>query len=403
YALQAVFAGVDHANRVYDPDPGVHRRRQALLRERKRVQRGDRDLLLAANTQRQVEEWERAMADHKVEWKIIQPQTFISAAGATLTRQADGSLLAGGTLAERDTYSVSAASPLATITAVRLEVLADESLPHRGPGRQENGNFHLSEFQLFLFEPGATQPRDVSLANPTADFNQSGWTIEHALDRNEKTAWGIHPQVGAPHEAVFELKEPLAIPADATLAFVLKQLHGERHLIGRLRLAVTDARAPARPGVLPGDLTQILATPPSERSDDQRAALAAFHLKEIIARALAALPKPSLIYAAASDFEPDGGLKPAGAPRPVHMLRRGDINKPIELATPGALSCVSALPPKFDLPDPADEGARRAALAHWLADPENPLTWRSVVNRVWHYHFGRGLVETANDFGKMGV
>src|SRR2546429_777209 len=68
YALQAVFAGVDRANRVYDADPGVHRRRQALLRERKPVERGDRELLLAANTQRQVEEWERAMADHKVEW-----------------------------------------------------------------------------------------------------------------------------------------------------------------------------------------------------------------------------------------------------------------------------------------------------------------------------------------------
>src|SRR5205814_8621372 len=105
---------------------------------------------------------ERALVGHKVEWKIIPPQTFISAAGAALTRQADGSLLAGGTLAERDTYSVSAASPLATITAVRLEVLADESLPHRGPGRQENGNFHLSEFQLFLFEPCHAAARRVA-------------------------------------------------------------------------------------------------------------------------------------------------------------------------------------------------------------------------------------------------
>ena len=45
---------------------------------------------------------------------------------------------------------------------------------------------------------------------------------------------------------------------------------------------------------------------------------------------------------------------------------------------------------------------RRAALAQWLTDPANALTWRSIVNRVWHHHFGRGLVETPNDFGKMG-
>ncbi len=69
---------------------------------------------------------------------------------------------------------------------------------------------------------------------------------------------------------------------------------------------------------------------------------------------------------------------------------------------PGALSCVTALAPRFKLEHPEDEGARRAALAHWLTDPRNPLTWRSIVNRVWQYHFGRGLVDTPNDFGRMG-
>src|SRR5207302_11236962 len=54
------------------------------------------------------------------------------------------------------------------------------------------------------------------------------------------------------------------------------------------------------------------------------------------------------------------------------------------------------------LADPDDEGGRRAALARWVTDPRNGLAWRSVVNRVWHYHFGRGLVDTPNDFGRMG-
>ena len=402
YALQAVFAGVDRANRIYDADPAVHRRRQSLLRLGKRVELGERDLLLAADTQDEVAAWERGRAEGQVEWNVVEPQTFVSAGGATLTRQTDRSLLAGGSRPERDTYTITATLPLWTLTAVRLEVLTDPSLPKNGPGRQDNGNLHLSEFQVLLFEPGVTQSRGLPLVNPTADFNQTGWTIEHALDRNEKTAWGIHPAEGEPHCAVFQLNQPLAVPAGATLAFVLKQLHGEGHLIGRPRLSVTGVQPPERARVLPADIERILATPASQRSDDQRVALAAFHLKEKISAELAALPKPSLVYAAANDFEPDGGLKPAGAPRPVQLLKRGDINKPLEPASPGALACVSALPARFDLADVGDEGARRAALAHWLAHPGNPLTWRSVVNRVWHHHFGRGLVDTPNDFGKMG-
>jgi len=57
----------------------------------------------------------------------------------------------------------------------------------------------------------------------------------------------------------------------------------------------------------------------------------------------------------------------------------------------------------FELPADHDEGARRAALAAWIVDRDNPLTWRSIVNRVWHYHFGRGIVDTPNDFGRMGA
>ena len=80
----------------------------------------------------------------------------------------------------------------------------------------------------------------MRIASASADFNQTGWTIDHALDGNEKTAWGIHPKVGESHQAVFKLKEPLTCGPDATLTFVLKQLHGEGHLIGCLRLSATS-------------------------------------------------------------------------------------------------------------------------------------------------------------------
>jgi len=90
------------------------------------------------------------------------------------------------------------------------------------------------------------------------------------------------------------------------------------------------------------------------------------------------------------------------APRPIHLLARGDVEKPGAPSEPGALSCVAGLPARFDLPPSAGEGERRAALARWIASPSNPLTWRSIVNRVWAYHFGRGIVDTPNDFGRNG-
>src|SRR5205823_6295730 len=124
-------------------------------------------------------------------------------------------------------------------------------------------------------------------------------------------------------------------------------------------------------------------------------------LKAEVTRKLAALPKPETVFAGASDFVPDGSLKPAIAPRPVHLLKRGDISKPGELAAPGALSCVPGLAVRFELAEANNEGARRAALAKWIADPKNTLTWRSIVNRVWQYHFGHGIVDSPNDFGKM--
>jgi hypothetical protein len=109
-----------------------------------------------------------------------------------------------------------------------------------------------------------------------------------------------------------------------------------------------------------------------------------------------------MVYAAANDFAPDGNFKPANGCRPVQVLRRGDIGAPLADAAPGALSCVAGLESRFVVADANDEGARRAALAKWVSDPGNVLTWRSIVNRVWQSHFGRGIVDTPNDFGRMG-
>ncbi|HBI44416.1 MAG TPA: hypothetical protein DDY78_16415 [Planctomycetales bacterium] len=89
-------------------------------------------------------------------------------------------------------------------------------------------------------------------------------------------------------------------------------------------------------------------------------------------------------------------------PRPIYVLHRGDVEQKRDLVTAGALSCITELKADFTGLKANDEGGRRAALAGWIADERNPLTWRSIVNRVWHYHFGRGLVDTPSDFGRNG-
>ncbi len=118
--------------------------------------------------------------------------------------------------------------------------------------------------------------------------------------------------------------------------------------------------------------------------------------------ALEALPEPRLVYSAASYFKTYGKFTPAWQPRPIHLLGRGSVESPGKPVGPGAVTSVAGKPARFDLPADANEGARRAALAEWIAAAENPLTWRSIVNRVWHYHFGRGLADSPNDFGRMG-
>jgi cell division protein FtsB/cytochrome c553 len=89
-------------------------------------------------------------------------------------------------------------------------------------------------------------------------------------------------------------------------------------------------------------------------------------------------------------------------PDPTYLLRRGDVMQRVEAVLPGAFSCISGLNPDLGLAPNASEPERRLALARWIGDARNPLTARVMVNRVWQYHFGRGLVSTPSDFGHIG-
>jgi hypothetical protein len=402
YAVQAVFAATDKADRFFDTDRKTHLRRRALTDKKRAIERRDKALLASvreADLARELAAWEQRST---IDWKILKPLSVTASNTTTFTNLSDGSVLATGTTPAKDVYTVNTAGPfVGPITAIRLEVLTDDSLPHKGPGRvAENGNFHLTDFRIEATRNDATNPIPVTIRSAFADFNQKDWEIGKAIDKDPNSAWGIHPHEGKPHQAVFELEKPL--DGATSLTFILEQNHGRTHVIGRFRLAVTTAK-PNSPFILPQDITKILETPAAQRTTEQSAELAWYFLNARINAELAQLPPPRVVYAGASDFVADGSFKPAKVPRPVHVLKRGDIKRPGDLASPGALACVPDLQSRFELADANDEGSRRAALASWITNPQNTLTWRSIANRVWHYHFGRGLVETPNDFGRMGA
>ena len=94
-------------------------------------------------------------------------------------------------------------------------------------------------------------------------------------------------------------------------------------------------------------------------------------------------------------------LTPGGG-KTIPVLLRGDPENVGEIVSPAATRAISGLSADFELPPDAPESERRQKLAQWITSQENPLFARVIVNRVWHYHFGVGIVDTPNDFGFNG-
>jgi hypothetical protein len=91
-----------------------------------------------------------------------------------------------------------------------------------------------------------------------------------------------------------------------------------------------------------------------------------------------------------------------GVAGPFHIFVGGNPQKKGDAVVPGSLRALADVTPQYRLAGQTDESHRRRALADWIVHSENPLTSRVLSNRLWHYHFGTGLVDTPSDFGFMG-
>ena len=122
--------------------------------------------------------------------------------------------------------------------------------------------------------------------------------------------------------------------------------------------------------------------------------------KELTKLPAAKLVYSGMVYTGSGSFTGTGST--GGTPRTIQVLARGDVRNPLSNVGPGKVPLSLGESGEFLLAEDHTEGQRRVALAKWISSKENPLTWRSIVNRVWLYHFGRGIVDSPNDFGRMG-
>jgi formylglycine-generating enzyme required for sulfatase activity/thiol-disulfide isomerase/thioredoxin len=179
----------------------------------------------------------------KVNWQVIRMTSATVQGTSQLEMQGDGSLRSKGTVAPQEEYHLLADLPAGT-TAIRLETLADDGLPFRGPGTAFNGNFVLTDFDVKRMT-SAGKESDVPIDRAAADFAPPPYVIAAAHDDDPQSGWSVGTLFGSDHEAVLQLTSPLTLAGNEhvriTLAF---KSVWPQHNIGKPRLSATTDKNP---------------------------------------------------------------------------------------------------------------------------------------------------------------
>jgi mono/diheme cytochrome c family protein len=348
------------------------------------------------------DKWEEAMKRAGDDWTVLRPSYYTSAGGATLTVKDDQSILASGENPQADTYTLEAKTDRTGITGVRLEVLNDPSLPQSGPGRDPEGNFFLSAFEVEaapVDKPQATQK--VAFKEAVANESQKGYSVKNLVNGEPgPKGWAIEASPAPTplvRQAVLIPDKPFGFAGGTQLTIRLK--HEMRHAsrnIGRFRLSVTSIQDPGSITRLPARVAPILDIPVAQRTADQKNQLAAAY------RAISPLLQPTRDHLE----EAKKSLQNLGILTAMIMRERNSGPPSTYMHVRGSFLAVgdkvnAAVPAVFH-PLPKNETPNRLALAEWLVDDDNPLTARVQVNHFWETLFGHGIVETSEDFGSQG-
>jgi hypothetical protein len=207
-------------------------------------------------------------------WSPVEIADMKSSAGATFTKDADGSVLVEGPNG-KGTYTITLHTDLPAVTAIRLETLADDRLPSRGPGRAANGNFVLNELVATAApKSDPTKTVELPLGRGSADFNQEGFPVSYAIDRRPNSGWAIASQFGKDHYAVFEVMQDVKFEGGTTIVLTLDHQFDDTHAIGKFRVSVTSAKTPLNTPNVPANIGAILAVAADQRTDAQKTDIA---------------------------------------------------------------------------------------------------------------------------------
>jgi hypothetical protein len=371
-------------------------------------------------------------------WRNLRGQ-LESSASSQFKLQTDGSYLAIGDAPNQDKITFTAALPAGQWTALRIEALADPTLPRQGPGRADNGNFALGNLTVEHLAKDQ-EPTKLVLEQPQATHQQNAdsLSIAASIDADLVSGWAIDGQIGKSQAAVFRIANAISTVESDRLRMTLLFHHpNAKHAMGRMRFSISKAPSPpievggdAPPADVLEAIAQIAEKLPMTKelpsSDAWKTVLAWYKTVDPqwsqlnskltkLERDGPALRRTNVLVT--TEGEPhvphhaDGRGYPHFYPE-THLLRRGDVDQKVSVVSPG-------FPKVFlkDLNAPAEltwadstksnskSSYRRAALAKWLTDTTDgtgALVARVIVNRLWQHHFGRGLVATPNDFGSTG-
>lgn len=332
-------------------------------------------------------------------WSIARPTVARGVNGTQLEHQDGDSYLATGPNPDRETYEIEIPLTDQTVTGIRLEALRHESLSN-GSLSRANGNFVLNRVELSLRPEGSEQARTIAIKAALADFSQNGFPIANTIDGKPETGWAVDGHNRKEdRSAVFVLATPLSAPG----ATLLIRLHHEsiyaKHNIGRFRISLTGNPSPSlEDSLLPEPLLAILRKPVAERSPTESAQLRD-HFRGVCDELSGQRQELAELQKREEQIRrliPRTLVTTAMQPREMRVLPRGNwldnTGDVVQPGVPGFLDQISR------------EGrANRMDLARWLVDPQNPLTARVFVNRLWKLMFGQGIVRTLDDFGSQGA
>ncbi|MCA9179232.1 MAG: PSD1 domain-containing protein [Planctomycetales bacterium] len=340
-------------------------------------------------------------------WQVLK-LSGKSLQGAELHSQADESLLVSGVVSAEEEYHATTFSPLTKIRSVRLEVLPDASLPQQGPGRAEDGNFVLSEF---WFRTG--DGRELRFSKAFAEHSQGDFDVSLAVDGKQDTGWSIgeapEGALNRARVAWFVLPKTLEVELEHALTFKM-QFHDKRagHALGRFRISISSDVWIDRP--TPRRLAPLAMLAPERRSDLQQRKLDEAFLAQdpVLGPVKQSLETAEREYDELQRSIPTTMvMQELDKPRETHVQIRGDFlrtSDPVRADVPDVLPRMAAETTAATNEGKGESVANnRLQLAEWLAQPDHPLTARVRVNRIWMRLFGRGLVETDNDFGVQGA